>query len=138
MPAIGIDATIVRSTVREGVLNVPTSTETVGWWPGPRDRPTVLVGHVDSHSGPAVFFRLPDVIVGTDIEVTRGTSSTTFVVTGVQRVAKAQFPSTAVYSGSPRSLRLVTCGGVFDHRTGHYEDNIVVYADMVERRHDAT
>jgi hypothetical protein len=28
-------------------------------------------------------------------------------------------------------LRLITCGGAFDYQTGHYVDNIVVYASMV-------
>jgi len=33
-------------------------------------------------------------------------------------------------------LRLITCGGPFDSASGHYVDNIVVYADLVttERR----
>jgi hypothetical protein len=26
-------------------------------------------------------------------------------------------------------LRLITCGGAFDRRSGHYLDNVVVYAD---------
>jgi hypothetical protein len=28
-------------------------------------------------------------------------------------------------------LRLITCGGVFDHAAHSYKDNIVVYANLV-------
>jgi hypothetical protein len=28
-------------------------------------------------------------------------------------------------------LRLITCGGPFDRATGHYVDNIIVYAHLV-------
>jgi hypothetical protein len=28
-------------------------------------------------------------------------------------------------------LRLITCGGGFDRATGHYRDNLIVYATMV-------
>jgi hypothetical protein len=29
------------------------------------------------------------------------------------------------------ALRLITCGGSFDDQTGHYVDNVVVYASLV-------
>jgi len=28
-------------------------------------------------------------------------------------------------------LRLITCGGVFDSATGHYLNNVIVYAHLV-------
>ncbi len=31
----------------------------------------------------------------------------------------------------PTQLHLVTCGGQFDQSDGHYEDNIVVFAELV-------
>jgi len=42
------------------------------------------------------------------------------------------FPTASVYgrAGYP-SLRLITCGGPFDQATGHYVDNIIVYAHLV-------
>jgi hypothetical protein len=53
-------------------------------------------------------------------------------VDGLQKVAKDAFPTASVYgkSGDP-SLRLITCGGPFDQATGHYTDNIIVYAHLV-------
>ena len=46
----------------------------------------------------------------------------------MRRVAKAALPS-SIYTrtGAPK-LVLVTCGGPFDARAGHYRDNIIVTA----------
>ena len=52
-----------------------------------------------------------------------------FTVQDVRRYPKRNFPTAQVYVGNGRpSLRLVTCGGAFDRRTGHYLDNTVVFA----------
>jgi hypothetical protein len=52
-----------------------------------------------------------------------------------ERVAaypKDQFPTEAVYGNIDHpGLRLITCGGEFDHHAGSYVDNIVVYATFV-------
>jgi hypothetical protein len=38
----------------------------------------------------------------------------------------------AVYGPTPDpELRLVTCGGTFDAASGHYADNVIVYAREV-------
>ena len=60
------------------------------------------------------------------------TAITMISVDGLQKVAKDAFPTASVYgkSGDP-SLRLITCGGPFDQATGHYTDNIIVYAHLV-------
>ena len=56
----------------------------------------------------------------------------TFEVQSVQEYSKADFPTSAVFGPTPdRALRLMTCGGQFDHATGHYDDNIVVFATEV-------
>jgi hypothetical protein len=62
------------------------------------------------------------------VTVSRADGTTaTFGVTTVDRYAKDRFPSAAV---DHAALRLITCGGPFDSGSGHYEDNIVVYADL--------
>jgi hypothetical protein len=46
--------------------------------------------------------------------------------------AKTSFPDRLVFgSQGARGLNLVTCGGVFDHDTGHYESNVVVFSRLV-------
>ncbi|MDQ4130605.1 MAG: class F sortase, partial [Actinomycetota bacterium] len=50
-----------------------------------------------------------------------------------ERVAKEAFPTARVYGNTPGpELRLITCGGVFDSTSGHYRDNVIVYAKAVQ------
>ena len=58
-----------------------------------------------------------------------------FEVTGVRRFPKKRFPTELVYGNTDHAaLRLITCGGAFDVSTGHYVDNIVVFASLVGSR----
>ena len=93
----------------------------------------VVVGHVSSVADPGVFYRLADLKRGNRIIVTRPTGgSATFRVTHSLRVAKTAFPTQLVYGPVPgRELRLVTCGGAFDSATGHFYDNVIVFATEV-------
>ncbi|MEE3921844.1 sortase [Micromonospora sp. BRA006-A] len=86
-------------------------------------------GHVDSQHGPAVFFDLGGCAAAT-IRVLRADGRTaTFTVDGVGAYPKERFPTARVYGGDAAArLRLITCGGRFDPRTGSYPDNIVVFA----------
>lgn len=135
VPAAGIDTTLIELGVAtDGSMQVPSDYADAGWLdrsPAPGDRgPAVLAGHVDSKSGPAVFFRLRELAVGDRIVVTRKDGARVgFTVDGVQQHPKNAFPTAAVYGPVPGPvLRLVTCGGSFDRSSGHYRDNIVVFA----------
>jgi len=56
-------------------------------------------------------------------------SKADFRVTGLVRVAKNSFPTELVYAPTlEASLRLVTCGGTIDPKTGHYRDNVIILA----------
>jgi hypothetical protein len=94
----------------------------------------VIVGHVDSKTGPAVFFRLSDIHAGANILVDRSDGTTAvFSVLRRAQYSKDQFPTHAVYDATKDSqLRLVTCGGSFDHIHGRYLDNTVIYAQRVQ------
>ena len=101
----------------------------------------MLIGHVDSKHGPGIFYAVSRLHPGDQIVVTRADRSrAVFVVQQVQRYAKRAFPTASVYRGDSRaSLRLVTCGGAFDGRTGHYLDNTVVFAEpLVVAAHPAS
>jgi hypothetical protein len=135
IPAIGVDAHIV-GLVREasGVLEPPTDVSTVGWYaagtaPGAVG-PALLAGHVDSKSGPAVFWRLRDLRAGDVVTITGADRTTvSFTVSAVAQYPKDAFPTNEVYGVQAAPvLRLVTCGGTFNEAIGHYRDNIVVYA----------
>ena len=84
-------------------------------------------------TGVSVFYYLKNMHAGDKVLVTLADGKVaTFAVDGLHRVAKDAFPTASVYgkAGYP-SLRLITCGGPFDQATGHYVDNIIVYAHLV-------
>ncbi|MCM3923019.1 class F sortase, partial [Frankia sp. AiPs1] len=136
IPAIGVDATVAPLGLdAAGTLQAPTDFAAAGWnvaGPEPGENGVAVVaGHVDSTIGPAVFFRLGALQPGARVLIDRADGSTvTFVVQRLVRYPKSAIPAAEVYGGSPGSpaLRLITCGGAFDHARGHYLDNIVVYA----------
>lgn len=130
VPLVGLD---VDGT---GALEVPATAEQIGVWSaGPRPgQPgaAVVVGHVDLDGRPGVFSRLATARVGTVIEARRAGGVVRFRVTRVDRYRKTRFPTDEVYRPTSQTeLRLITCGGRFDRRTGHYDDNVVVRAVRV-------
>jgi sortase (surface protein transpeptidase) len=138
IPAINVNTSVGTLGLQtDGQIMVPTSTHVVDWYvdgPSPgRIGSSVILGHVDSYLGPGTFFYLKSLKVGNKITVDLADGTVThFVVTRVMEYAKTSFPDRLVYGshGFP-SLELVTCGGVFDHDTGHYESNIVVFSRLV-------
>jgi sortase (surface protein transpeptidase) len=97
----------------------------------------VILGHVDSYLGPAVFFRLGALRAGNRVSVTLADHTVAhFVVNTVAMYPKTRFPARQVYGSHDISaLQLVTCGGTFDHATGHYLSNVVVYTRLVATTH---
>jgi sortase (surface protein transpeptidase) len=114
-------------------MEVP-EVDVAGWYElGPRPGeagPAVLVGHVDSRSGPAVFFRLGELRRGDRIVIGQaGGAARSFLVERVERRAKEDLPLERIWNGTRKPvLRLITCGGTFDRSTGHYRDNVIGYA----------
>jgi sortase (surface protein transpeptidase) len=132
---LGIDASIVPLALdTSGELDAPADTSDAGWFtegPEPGEQgPAVIAGHLDSLTGPAAFYRLRELTAGDVISVDRADQSRVdFVVSRIEQHAKAAFPTEAVYGATPGSeLRVITCGGAFDRSTGHYVDNLIVFA----------
>ena len=119
-----------------GTVEVPNRPNLAGWYaPGPRPGDpgsAVLLGHVDDDHAPAVFYRLRELRPGDRLTVTRADgSSVRFVVQRTQQYPKDRFPTDDVYYPTlTPTLRLVTCGGEFDHTTGHNRSNVIVFATM--------
>jgi LPXTG-site transpeptidase (sortase) family protein len=132
--AIGIDTALESLHLGgNGALTPPRDFARAGWYAdgtAPGDQgPAVIAGHVDSKRGPAVFYRLRELEAGDRIEVVRGGETVRFTVVSTAWYPKTTFPTDDVYGPTPdRQLRLITCGGVFDHRLRSYRDNLVVYA----------
>lgn len=118
-------------------IELPARPEDAGWFEGgPRPGqpgPAVIIGHVDWDKSPAVFFRLREMRPGQAVYVDRVDGTTQeFRVTRVRQVAKSDFPTADVYAPDlESSLRLITCGGAFDHTSHNYLDNVIVFASPV-------
>lgn len=137
--AIGLEHTalVPLAVGPDGVLAAPAEYADPGWHvagPDPGQLgPAVIAGHVDGPDGPAVFHRLAEIRTGDTVDVVRQDGTTaTFTVDTVERYAKDQFPTSRVYGNTTdrAELRLITCGGEFDRSTGHYVDNVVVFAHL--------
>ncbi len=137
IPSIGVDSTLTDIGVdATGALVPPADFAQAGWFaagPVPGEvGPAVLAGHVDDRSGPAVFFRLEDLVPGDAVVVTDGDGQArTFTVSRVAAYPKTDFATAEVYGPTAGpELRLITCGGTFDRSRRSYTDNVVVYARL--------
>jgi sortase (surface protein transpeptidase) len=137
IPAIGVSAPVIPLHLnRDRSLQVPKTVTQTGWFVGGpepgEDGAAVIVGHVDSHRGPGVFYRLRALRRGDVIKVVlKNRSTLRFVVRGFREVPKRRFPTRLVFGRTKNpTLRLITCDGAFDRSTGHYVDNYVVFASL--------
>jgi hypothetical protein len=138
IPAIGVDepTLIPLGRTPDGTMQVPEDYARAGWFTGGPTPgtagPAVIAGHVDSRSGPAVFFRLRQLKAG-DVITERQDHGhhARFVEDGVALYAKHDFPTETVFGAVPGvALRLITCGGTFDRVARSYRSNVVVYASQ--------
>ena len=135
IPSIGVQTSLVDlGLTAAGALQVPSSTAVAGWYTG-SPRPgavgsAVIAGHIDSRTGPGVFYHLSSLRPGDRVYVRRADGTlAAFRVTVVRQYLKDDFPTSVVYGAVPDAeLRLITCGGTFDYATGHYLSNTVAYA----------
>ena len=135
--AIGVDTTLMALGLRkDGTMEVPPGGFPAGWFTGaptPGELgPAIVAGHID-WNGPGVFYHLADLLPGDQITITRKDGSKpVFRVTRVAQFPKDAFPTTLVYGNLDHAaLRLITCGGSFNTASGHYEDNVVAFADLI-------
>ena len=142
IPEIGVDADVIDLGLRDdGTLEVPSNFAEAGWYTGRsvsgEPGPSVVVGHVDSRSGPAVFYHLEDLKEGHTIEIHRSDGAVAFFkVTSSVLVDKDEFPTEQVYGSTEEpTLRLITCGGGFNPSVSSYEGNLIVFAEHLGNSH---
>ena len=139
VPSIGLSAPLLGLGMdSKGAPELPPFSQprTAGWL---RDSVTpgeagtaVLIGHVDTRTGPAVMWNLSAVKPGALVEVSRldGTTAV-FTVDRLKTYAKADFPAALVYGQTPDAeLRIITCGGGFDRARQEYTGNVVLFAHL--------
>ncbi|MET7857297.1 class F sortase [Streptomyces sp. NPDC005318] len=139
IPSIAVDAPFTPLTLSaSGQLNAPPPNDKnlVGWYkngatPGERGS-SIVAGHVDTTTGPAVFLQLQFLKPGSTVVITRADDSVaTFKVDSVEKFSKAKFPNRKVYANtSDAELRVITCGGDYDRKVKDYKDNVVVFAHL--------
>ncbi|WP_285572283.1 class F sortase [Streptomyces sp. RTGN2] len=139
IPAIAVDAPFTPLAIgASGRLDAPPPNDRnlAGWFkdgvtPGERGA-SIVAGHVDTMTGPAVFLQLRFLRPGATVDITRADGSVaTFKVDTVETFSKAKFPDKRVYADTPDAqLRLITCGGNYDKKAKDYEDNVVVFAHL--------
>ncbi|MFG2894209.1 class F sortase [Streptomyces sp. NPDC048248] len=143
IPEIAVDAPFTPLAIEEsGQLAAPPADDNnlVGWFeegasPGERGA-SIVAGHVDTKTGPAVFFQLSTLKRGSTVDIARedGTVAT-FKVDSVETFSKANFPNDRVYADTPSAeLRLITCGGEYDRKAKDYADNVVVFAHLASSK----
>ncbi len=138
IPAIGLSVPLSTLGLdADGSVQVPDNTVQPGWFrlgPTPGQLGSaVILGHVDNYTGPGVFFELRTLAAGDRVDVTLTDGAIVqFAVNSVAMYSKPNFPADRVYTSHGSSaLQLVTCGGTFDHQTGSYLSNVVVYSSLV-------
>ncbi|MDI3424174.1 class F sortase [Streptomyces luteolus] len=142
IPTIDVDAPFTELAIGpSGRLNAPPADDTnlAGWFaagPSPGERGTAIVaGHLDTTTKPAVFARLSTLDPGDEIAIKREDGTTaTFLVDNVDNVdnfPRDDFPDDRVYADTlDPQLRLITCGGSYDHSNKQYTENTVVFAHL--------
>lgn len=137
-PAIKVNAPVEYvGLTAERAMEAPKGWWNVGWYelgPKPGEQGNaVIAGHLDSDSGPAVFWQLDKVRVGDEVRVVDVQGSTIrFRVREIQVYYNEDAPLTKIFGRSDRAhLNLITCDGFFDRNAGIYDRRLVVYTDRV-------
>ncbi|MFE7274562.1 class F sortase [Streptomyces sp. NPDC057623] len=142
IPFVGIDAPLIDLRLdSERRLPAPPEDEPdiAGWYadgPSPGEQGTaVAVGHLDTNTGTAVFGGLGELKRGKRVEVRRADGRTAvYSVDAIKSYEKDKFPNDVVYGARARpELRLITCGGNYDRKSG-YSGNVVVFAHLTSTR----
>jgi sortase (surface protein transpeptidase) len=138
IPAIEVSSSLVRLGLNpDGTMQVPGDFRVAGWFTGAPQPgqlgPAVIAGHVDSTTGPAVFYRLRELHPGDEVRVVRADHRVVrFRVDALASYPKQALPDDAVYGATTTpALRLITCSGSFDRSRRSYRDNLVVSATRV-------
>ncbi|MBM7095182.1 class F sortase [Bacillus sp. H-16] len=139
IPAIEVEADIEPVGVLDnGQMGVPADAEGVAWFePGTMPGNTgnaVLAGHVDSRTGPAVFWDLNKLEPGDELHVTgEDGEPLTFEVQVTVSYGRNDAPIEEIFGPTDKKrLNLITCSGTFDRAEGTHDQRLVVYTELIE------
>jgi LPXTG-site transpeptidase (sortase) family protein len=137
IPALDVNTEIEKvGRLENGQMGVPKGFDTVGWF-GEGAKPgapgnAVMAGHVDSKTGPAIFYKLENLEKGDEVIVRNNEGKTlTFKVTGKEKYDRKNAPVDKIFDYSYGSkLNLITCTGNFNRDEGTHEERLVVYTEL--------
>jgi LPXTG-site transpeptidase (sortase) family protein len=139
IPKISVDAPFTELSITpSGQLEAPPAGDInlVGWHaegPSPGEIGTsVIAGHLDTKTSPAVFAGLSELSKGDVFHVRRADGrKASFVVDDVETFEKDKFPDERVYGDTGQAeVRLITCAGAYDTAVKDYTENLVVFAHL--------
>jgi LPXTG-site transpeptidase (sortase) family protein len=137
IPALDVDAKMVAVGLVNGTdMEVP-KVGIVGWCdlgPAPGESgPSVLVSHVSWNGTKGVFYKLKELEPGDQVLVYDASGDhAIFEVDSTETILKSDLPTDRIWNETDQAvIRLVTCGGKYDSKTGHYLSNVIVYGHLV-------
>ncbi|WP_337134541.1 class F sortase [Priestia megaterium] len=137
IPAIHVETSIEQvGLLDSGEMAAPSTENGVAWFepgakPGVKGN-AVLAGHVDSKTGPAVFYNLKNLKKDDEITIRDAQGTTlTFVVKRTKSYPRDKAPLNEIFGYSnKRNLNLITCTGTFDRAKGTHQERLVVYTEL--------
>lgn len=138
IPSIDVKAAIEPTGVLEnGEMGVPENVDQVGWFepgykPGAKGH-SVFAGHVDSLTGPAIFYDLKKVKAGEKVALTDADGrKMVFSITAIKSYETDEAPIEKIFGKSDaRMINLITCTGDFNRSIGSHEERLVVTAELI-------
>ncbi|KWX89156.1 hypothetical protein AMQ83_02290 [Paenibacillus riograndensis] len=137
IPAISVKAGIQPVGLLEnGQMDVPDNTEITGiLFPGvlPGGKGNVIIdGHVDSYSGPAVFFKLKKLKQGDKVIVSRKNGrQLTYIVESVEAFTPAEAPMERIFGETgERRMNLITCTGRYSRKKKEHEKRLIIFTKL--------
>ncbi|WP_030021305.1 class F sortase [Streptomyces monomycini] len=139
IPSVGVDAPLTRLGLDEsgGLATPPQEDKNLAGWYADGNTPgttgtSLIAGHVDNRSGPAVFYNLGSLKKNHTVEIVRADGRTAvFSVDAVEVYDGEDFPDKKVYAPASRpELRLITCGGGYNKARQEYLGNVVVFGHL--------
>lgn len=141
IPAIDVKTEVEHvGTLKDGRMDVPKDADNVGWYkpgtlPGAQGN-SVIAGHVDDLTSPAVFYDLQKLKDGDEIIITGESGERlTFKVNQSKVYPRQDAPIENIFGFSYRSmLNLITCTGDYNPDTTERAERLVVSAELVQSK----
>lgn len=139
IPSVQLDAPVVPVGILEnGQMDVPQSSDIVGILsPGPLPGEigtAIMAGHVDSQTGPAIFYPLKKIKTGDPVLISNEEGqSLVFKVISVESYITSEAPLDKIFGDTDQSrLNLITCTGKYNRKLGTHEKRLVVFTRLMD------